>query len=52
MMIGQVRTNMEKDQNEKLKIEKSEVTPVNNSCMVSSGRTPKESGPHSFNRAC
>ena len=34
------------------KIEKSEITTVNNPGIVSSGRTPKDSGPHSFKRAC
>ena len=33
------------------KSEKLKVTPVNSSCIVSSGRTPRESSPHSLRRA-
>ena len=42
--------NMNSKELEK-KNEKLKVTPVNNSCIVSSGRTPRESGTHSWRRA-
>ena len=32
------------------KSRKTKITPVNSCCIVCAGRTPRDSGPHSFNK--